>query len=130
MTNDLATLLSVVGLVGGGTGIAAIIVAVTSRKKTKADALQVIEAAASAQVTRMREEAESWRGECINLRGEMDTLKGKVEETESCQTILKRQISTLEYEKRTLIEKVEELKKRIDGLEAENLRLKLQRESE
>jgi hypothetical protein len=63
MTNDFGILLSAVGIIGGGTGIAAIIVAVTSRRKTKADALRVIEEAAAAQVVRMREEAERWRGE-------------------------------------------------------------------
>ena len=120
MTVDWAMILSVVGIVGGGTGIAAIIVAITSRKKTKADATKIIQEAAAAQVCRMQEEVERWQTECHSLREEMEVLKGRVDENDTCQSTLKHQIEQLQREKRELIARVE-------VLEAENARLKAER---
>jgi predicted RNase H-like nuclease (RuvC/YqgF family) len=122
MTVDWAILLSILGVViGGGTGIAAIIVAVTSRKKTKADAAKVIQEAAASQVCRMQEEVDRWQTECHELRSEMEELRTRVDENDTCQSTLKIQIEQLQREKRELI-------KRVEILELENARLKAERD--
>jgi peptidoglycan hydrolase CwlO-like protein len=120
MIVDWAILLSVLGIIGGGTGIAAIIVAITSRKKTKADATKIIQEAAAAQVCRMQEEVDRWQAECHELRSDVEELKLKAEETSSCQTSMTLQIEQLQKEKKELIARVE-------VLEAENARLKAER---
>lgn len=122
MTVDWAIILSMLGIIGGGTGIAAIIVAITSRKKTKADATKIIQEAAAAQVCRMQEEVNRWQAECHELRGELNGIRGRVEENESCQTILKVQIEQLQREKKELLYRVE-------VLERENARLRGRKES-
>ena len=121
MTVDLSTILT---LVAGTSGIGGILVAVSTRKKTKADAMAVIQQAAANQVLRMEEEATKWKAECHLLRDELEELKSKVDEQDACQTTLQHQISTLEIEKRDLQIKVERLSARIADLEAENRRLK------
>ena len=125
MTINLETLLPLLGIIGGGTGVAAIIVAVSSRKKTKADATSIIQAAAAAQVERMAAEAERWRNECHELRDKVDLINGRVDEQDACQTTLKSQIGQLEIEKRALLEEVGKLRNRVQLLEEENQRLKL-----
>jgi predicted RNase H-like nuclease (RuvC/YqgF family) len=124
MTINFETLLPLLGIIGGGTGVAAIIVAVSSRKKTKADATSIIQAAAAAQVQRTEAEAERWKRECFDLRTEVDVIKGRVDEQDACQTSLKVQLQALEKEKASLLVKVESLKKRVEDLEQENRRLK------
>jgi peptidoglycan hydrolase CwlO-like protein len=121
MTVDWAIILSALGIIGGGTGIAAIIVAITSRKKTKADATKIISEAAGEQVKRLEAEALRWQHECHDLRADVEELKGKAEKTHSCQTLLTEQIEQLQEEKRKFI-------KRIEVLEDENARLKAERD--
>jgi chromosome segregation ATPase len=141
---DWATLLPIVTVLGGGAGISAIILAIFNRKKlvaesskVKADTAAVIEEAAGKLIERYRDHNTNLIQECVGLKGESDsmraeieTLKGRVDENETCQTTLKRQIESLEAEKRGLIKEVGELKTRIEELEKENLRLKLEKEQQ
>ena len=121
MTIDFATIL---GLIAGTSGVGGILVAISTRKKTKADALSIIDQAAANQVLRMQQEAERWHRECQDLRSEVDTLKGRLDEQDACQTTLRVQLSALEREKADLLNKLEQLKRRVEDLEAENQRLK------
>ena len=121
MTVDWAIILSILGIVlGGGTGLAAIIVAISSRKKTKADAANIIQKAAADQVCRMQEEVDRWQHECHELREDVEELKAKAEDTHACQTTMTVQIEQLQKEKKELIARVE-------VLEIENARLKAER---
>jgi cell division protein FtsB len=118
MTIDLATLIPILGgFVGAITGIAAIITAISSRKKTKADATKIIQEAAAAQVCRMEQEITRWQNECLELRETLDSVKAKVEENHICQSDLQFQIEALQKEN-------EKLRKRVDELELENRKLK------
>lgn len=121
MTIDNQTILS---LIAGVSGLGGIIVAMATRRKTKADALSIIQQAAANQVTRMEEEAEKWKTECHLLRDELEDVKGRVDEQDACQTALKNQVAELEREKRGLLEEVSKLRRRVDYLEEENKRLK------
>jgi chromosome segregation ATPase len=120
MTIDSSTLLTLLSLFAGGSGIAGIIVALSTRKKGRAEAAKIIEDAAASQVCRMQEEARRWQTECHELRIELELIKGRVDENDACQTTLKHQIEQLQREKRELIARVE-------VLEAENARLKAER---
>lgn len=118
MTIDLATTIPILGgLVGAITGVAAIITAVSSRKKTKADATKIIQEAAAAQVCRMELEIEKWQRECFELRDTLENVKKKVDENDICQTDLQYKVERLQHEN-------EQLRRRVDELEAENKRLK------
>jgi predicted nucleic acid-binding Zn-ribbon protein len=121
MTIDLQQLLTLIAIICGPGGL---LIAVLTRRKTKADALAIIQAAAANQVTRLEEEAEKWKVECHGLRDELEEIKGKVDEQDACQTTLKRQVEDLEREKKTLLEEVGKLRKRVEDLEQENRRLK------
>ena len=124
MTNDTSNVL--IAIIGGGylVGLAALMTAIFSRRKTKAEALQIIETSAGAQVLRMKQEAENWRSECLDLRVKVTALECRMEANDSCQGEMTRKLVTLEREKMELIAEVGRLKKRIEGLEAENVRLK------
>lgn len=121
MNVDFTTLLSIVA---GTSGIGGILVAISTRRKTKADALSIIQEAAARQVERMEAEATLWKNECHILREELEELRGKVDEQDACQTTLKNQVAELEREKRGLLEEITKLRLRVDDLEAENKRLK------
>ncbi len=121
MTVDVSTLLT---LIAGTSGIGGILVAISTRRKTKADAMSIVQQAAANQVLRMEEEATKWKEECHLLRDELEDLRGKVDEQDACQTSLKNQVAELEREKRGLLEEVSKLRTRVDQLEAENRRLK------
>jgi hypothetical protein len=120
MTIDSSTFLTVLSLFAGGSGIAGIIVAFSTRKKGRAEAAKIIEDAAASQVCRMQEEAKRWQAECLELRIDVEELKIKAEETTSCQTLMTLQIEQLQKEKKELIARVEVLEK-------ENARLKAER---
>jgi predicted RNase H-like nuclease (RuvC/YqgF family) len=130
MTVDLPTLLTVLTLLAGGSGIAGIIVALATRNKSKADATKIIQEAAGELVTSTRTEADRWRKECTELRTEVDTLSGKVDETTACQTMLKGKVETLEWEKKQLTIQVATLTEKVKALEEENKRLKQNRDNE
>jgi cell division protein FtsB len=118
MTIDTATLFPILGgLIGAITGIAAIITAISSRKKTKADATKIIQEAAAAQVCRMELEVAKWQQECFELRDTLEKIKTRVEENHICQ-------SDLEYKVEALQRENEQLRRRVDELEAENRKLK------
>jgi gas vesicle protein len=118
MMIDLANWIPILGgLVGAITGVAAIITAISSRKKTKADATKIIQEAAAAQVCRMELEIEKWQRECFELRETLEAVKVKVEENHICQSDLQFQIEALQKEN-------EKLRKRVDELELENRKLK------
>ena len=121
MTVDFSNLLAIIA---GTSGIGGILVAISTRRKTKADALSIIEQAAANQVLRMQQEAEKWQNECHDLRNELETVKGRLDEQDACQTTLRVQVATLEREKADLLNKLEGLKRRIEDLEQENQRLK------
>jgi len=121
MTPDLVTIIT---MIFGGSGVAGIIVALTTRRKSRADALKVIEEAASAQVDRMRIEAETWRNECIGMRKEIAEMECKLEAVDVCQNGLRAKVIELE-EKLVAVETENKmLKARIVELEKENWRLK------
>jgi predicted nuclease with TOPRIM domain len=118
MTIDTATLFPILGgAVGAITGVAAIITAISSRKKTKADATKIIQEAAAAQVCRMELEIEKWQRECFELRETLEAVKVKVEENDICQTDLQYKVEALQREN-------EQLRRRVDELESENRRLR------
>ena len=121
MTIDGQNLLAIAAVVSGLGGI---ITAVATRRKTKADALGIIQTAAANQVLRMEEEATKWKEECHLLRDELEELKGKVDEQDACQTTLQHQILTLQDEKKELQARVAELSHRITELEQENKKLR------
>lgn len=121
---DTNTLLTLLTILGGGTGIGSIIVAMSTRKKSKVEATSEIEKASAHLVGVYREDNAELRRECVELKRRVDELEGKVDEQDVCQTSLQAQIRALEAEKQTLIERIEELQKRISSLEDENRRLK------
>jgi predicted nucleic acid-binding Zn-ribbon protein len=121
MTVDISTILSIIA---GTSGIGGILVAISTRRKTKADAMSIVQQAAANQVLRMEEEAQRWKNECTTLRDELEEIRGKVDEQDACQTTLKSQVAQLEREKSALLEEVGKLRNRVDQLEAENRRLK------
>jgi chromosome segregation ATPase len=121
MTIDVQQLLTLIAIICGPGGL---LIAVLTRRKTKADAMAIIQESAAKQVTRLEEEAEKWKVECHGLRDELEEIKGKVDEQDACQTTLKRQVEDLEREKRSLLDEVSKLRRRVDDLEAENKRLK------
>ena len=118
MTIDTATLFPILGgAVGAITGIAAIITAISSRKKTKADATKIIQEAAASQLERMQAEIDRWQHECHDLRTTLEIVKTKVEENDICQTYLQYTVEALQREN-------EQLRRRVDELESENRRLR------
>jgi chromosome segregation ATPase len=128
----------IITIISGGylIGIAGLVVAISGRKKTKADALSVMEGVAASQVQRMEEEAERWRNECIGLRNEVGKLAVRVDESEACQNTLQDQITGLEKEKKDLSfrlasanTRITELETKMEGLIDENKRLKEEREN-
>ena len=122
MKIDIAQLLTVLAIITGPGGL---LIALMTRKKTKADAMSIIDQAAANQVLRMQEEAERWHRECHELRGELEIMRGRIDENDACQTTLKGQLTQLEIEKRVLLEEVSKLRNRVQLLEEENQRLKL-----
>lgn len=119
-----STLLTILTLLGGGTGISGILVALATRKKSKGEATVAIEQAAAHLVEQYRRDNIDLRAECVELRSKLDNLEGRVDEQDACQTTLKQQINTLEQEKRDLMEQIAALRKRVDELEQENARLR------
>ncbi len=130
MTIDTTTFLTALTVLAGGSGIAGIIVALSTRKKSKAEAAHIIEQAASDLVSRFRDHNTSLIAECQDLKGKVDTLTVRVDENETCQSQLTFKIEKLEEEKKTLQERVTKLTEQVEALQKENARLKQERENE
>lgn len=122
--NSWPLLLTVLTILGGGTGIGGIIVALSTRRKSKGEATKAIEEAATHLVEQYRMDNMSLRQECVELKAKVDNMECRLDEQDVCQTGLKQQVAVLEAEKRDLMERVTSLQKRIDYLEEENRRLK------
>lgn len=122
-TGILVQLFQYFGAIGGIAGVAAIIVALSGRRKAKAEAVDIIQEAAGNIVEQYRSHNKDLISECVGLKSDLEILRGRMDENETCQTTLKRQIADLETEKRDLQNKVFELTSRIVELEKENRRL-------
>jgi FtsZ-binding cell division protein ZapB len=116
----------ILGIIGGGylLGIAALITAMSNRKKAKADALSSVEGLIKSQLERADEEARKWKDECEDLTSKVQVLAVKVEENHECQGMLTLEINNLKEEKIKLMGRVRELENKIQELEKENNRLK------
>jgi FtsZ-binding cell division protein ZapB len=131
MVLDNQLLITILTLIAGGSGIGGIIISLSTKKKSKAEASKIIEEAAGQLVERYRDHNNSLIQECVGLksnteelRREIETLKGRVDENDACQTTLKRQIMDLEIEKRSLTIKIQRLQEQVKALEEENERLR------
>ena len=99
MTLDLSTIITLVTILAGGSGIAGIIVALSTKKKSKADAIKVIEEATSSLIQHYKEDNESVRKECSELKVEVETLTCRLDnDVEECR----REIEGLRHEVATL----------------------------
>jgi hypothetical protein len=96
---DIETIVTIVTAMAGGSGIAGIIVAINARKRSKADAVKVIEEATSTLIKHYRDDNESIRLECHGLRQEVEDLTCRLDnDVDECR----REISTLKEEVKTL----------------------------
>ena len=99
MNIDLQSIITLVGVLAGGSGLASIIIAINTRKKSKASATKIIEEAAASLVETYKRDNEAVRMECSQLKDKVNELTCKLDlNVES----LEREIDTLREEIKTL----------------------------
>ena len=107
-------------LLAGWSGVAGVIVAISTRRKykaqavkTNADASKVIEEAASALVKHYREDNEAVRKECSELKAEVESLTCRLDnDVEECRreiTSLKSEVASLKAKNGKLVEALNRL---------------------
>ena len=82
--------LSVLGILGGGTGLAAIATVVVQRGKFKADAADTLTEAALTLVQPLQTRITQLEGEALNARSELDVLREQVNQLQFLVRILNR----------------------------------------
>jgi predicted RNase H-like nuclease (RuvC/YqgF family) len=106
MTIDVSFIVAVVMALAGGSGIAGIIIAISAKKKSRADTVKVIEEATTTLIAHYKEDNEAIRLECRGLRQEVEELTCRLDnDVEEC----KREINGLQEEVKTLKEKNQRL---------------------
>jgi hypothetical protein len=127
-------ILTFLGVLAGGSGVAGVIIALSTKKKSKAETANIIQEAAGELIEKYRAHNKDLITECVDLKSEMSALAKKVEENSICQGLLTEEIRLLKNDKVLLIDRVKELETRlqehivkIQELENENQRLKKER---
>ncbi|MET7817081.1 MULTISPECIES: hypothetical protein [Micromonospora] len=82
--------LSVLGILGGGTGLAAIATVVVQRGKFKADAADTLTEAALTLVQPLQTRITQLEGEALNARSELNVLREQVNQLQFLVRILNR----------------------------------------
>jgi predicted RNase H-like nuclease (RuvC/YqgF family) len=119
-TEVIQLIVVLVTVLAGGSGIAGIIVAISTRKKYKAeavksgaDATKVIEEAAGSLVDHYRRDNEAVRQECSELKKEVESLTCRLDnDMEECRLEIKNlqiEVETLKRKNGKLIEALNRL---------------------
>jgi len=109
MTTELQTIITIFTLLAGGSGIAGIIVALSAKKKNKADASGVIEKAASSLV-------EQYRKDNATIRANYDDLKLSMEQCVIEIDELKKKLARFEARHSKLLDAIDRLVHQIRSL--------------
>jgi len=109
MTPDMQTIVTIFTLLAGGSGIAGIIVALSAKKKNKAEASGIIEDAASSLV-------EQYRKDNIAIRANYDDLKLSMEQCVLEIEELKKKLVRFEVKHGKLLDAIDRLVHQIKSL--------------